>query len=72
MQLSDTLYDALQELRQQNEALGGDEVHEKAHHMRDHVLPAMQQVRAAADRLERIVSQKHWPLPTYRQMLFVK
>ena len=72
VQLSDTLYDALQELRQQNEALGGDEVHEKAHHMRDHVLPAMQQVRAAADRLERIVSQKHWPLPTYRQMLFVK
>lgn len=72
VQLSDKLYDALQELRQQNEALGGDEVHEKAHHMRDHVLPAMQQVRAAADRLERIVSQKHWPLPTYRQMLFVK
>ena len=72
VQLSDTLYDALQELRQQNEALGGDEVHEKAHHMRDHVLPAMQQVRTAADRLERIVSQKHWPLPTYRQMLFVK
>lgn len=70
--LSDELYTNLQALRQQNEALGGEEVHEKAHHMRDHVLPAMQEVRSAADRLEKIVSAKHWTLPTYRQMLFVK
>ena len=36
---------------QGGERLGGEEVHEKAHHMRDHVLPAMQEVRSAADRL---------------------
>lgn len=70
--LSDQLYTALQTLREQNEALGGDEVHEKAHHMRDHVLPAMSNVRNAADQLEKVVSAKHWTLPTYRQMLFVK
>lgn len=70
--LSDQLYTALQALRKQNEALGGDEVHEKAHHMRDHVLPAMAKVRDAADGLEKVVSAKHWTLPTYRQMLFVK
>ncbi len=70
--LSDQLYDALQDLRKQNEALGGDEIHEKAHHVRDQVLPAMSRVREAADGLEKVVSGKHWKLPTYRQMLFVK
>ncbi|WP_102125461.1 glutamine synthetase III [Deinococcus planocerae] len=70
--LTDELYDALQTLREQNRALGGDHIHEKAHHVRDHVLPAMIQVRRAADKLEKVVADKHWPLPTYRQMLFVK
>ena len=71
-QLTDQLYDALQTLREENTALGGEEVHEKAHHMRDAVLPAMGRVRDAADSLESVVSVKHWTLPTYRQMLFVK
>ncbi|GAA5514388.1 glutamine synthetase [Deinococcus carri] len=71
-QLTDELYDALQALREQNRTLGGDEMHDKAHHVRDHVLPAMREVRQAADRLEKVVADKHWPLPTYRQMLFVK
>ncbi|WP_216317634.1 glutamine synthetase III [Deinococcus aestuarii] len=70
--LTDELYDALQTLREQNRALGGEQIHDKAHHVRDHVLPAMVQVRRAADRLEKVVADKHWPLPTYRQMLFVK
>ena len=70
--VADELYDALQKLREQNAALGGDEVHEKAHHMRDAVLPAMADVRGAADRLERLVADKLWPMPIYRQMLFVK
>ena len=70
--VADELYDALQKLREQNAALGGDEVHEKAHHMRDAVLPAMADVRSAADRLERLVADKLWPMPIYRQMLFVK
>ncbi|WP_412028986.1 glutamine synthetase III [Deinococcus yunweiensis] len=69
---ADELYDAVQALSQQNAAQGGDEVHEKAHHMRDHVLPAMLEVRTAADKLEKVVAEQHWPLPTYRQMLFVK
>jgi glutamine synthetase len=69
---ADALYDALQKLRAQNAAEGGESVHEKAHHMRDHVLPAMNDVRRHADRLEKIVSEQYWPLPSYRQMLFVK
>ncbi len=70
--MTDKLYDALQVLREQNEAQGGEEVHEKAYHMRDHVLPAMREVRTVADRLENMIDFKLWPLPTYRQMLFVK
>ena len=69
---ADALYDALQTLSSENAALGGEEVHEKAHHVAAQVLPAMGTVRQAADRLEKLVAERHWPLPTYRQMLFVK
>ena len=40
--------------------------------MRDAVLPAMLAVRAACDALEVEVAADLWPLPTYREMLFVK
>jgi glutamine synthetase len=40
--------------------------------MRDKVLPAMAKVRAACDALECEVASDLWPLPTYREMLFVK
>jgi glutamine synthetase len=69
---ADTLSDALEELSVQNQELGGDSVHEKSHHMRDNVLPAMTHVRAAADALERLIPSKLWPIPGYREMLFVK
>ncbi|HEV2735985.1 MAG TPA: glutamine synthetase III [Longimicrobiaceae bacterium] len=70
--LVDELRDALDRLIEQNEELGGEEVHSKAYHMRDHVVPAMSAVRSAADRLEKVVPDDYWPLPTYRDMLFVK
>jgi glutamine synthetase len=34
--------------------------------------PLMQDVRDAADALESLVDDEHWPLPKYREMLFVK
>ena len=40
--------------------------------MRDKVIPAMDAVRAAADKLERIVADDLWPLPKYSEMLFIK
>jgi glutamine synthetase len=43
-----------------------------AKHMRDHVFPALAEVRKAADKLETIVADDLWPLPTYREMLFIK
>jgi glutamine synthetase len=43
-----------------------------AKHMRDTVIPAMTDVRRFGDRLETMVSDNLWPLPTYREMLFIK
>jgi glutamine synthetase len=62
----------LAELVKQNEELGGDDVHSKAHHMHEHIIPAMAKVRRVADKLERVVPDYLWPLPRYRDMLFVK
>src|SRR5262249_15015510 len=39
---------------------------------RDSVLPAMNSVRTLGDKLETIVADDLWPLPTYREMLFIK
>ena len=38
----------------------------------DKLIPAMNAVRQAGDLLETIVSDDLWPLPTYREMLFIK
>jgi glutamine synthetase len=70
--LVDELRTALDHLIEQNAELGGDEIESKAHHMLDHIIPAMREVRAVADRLEKVVPDDFWPLPTYRDMLFVK
>ncbi len=70
--LIDDLRLATERLVEQNAELGGDDVHSKAHHMRDNIVPAMAAVRSAADRLEKVVPDDFWPLPTYRDMLFVK
>jgi glutamine synthetase len=43
-----------------------------ARHFRDKVLPAMSAVRALGDKLETMVADDLWPLPTYREMLFIK
>jgi glutamine synthetase len=40
--------------------------------MRDGVLPAMSNVRTLGDKLEAMVADDYWPLPTYREMLFIK
>ncbi|MFM8558923.1 MAG: glutamine synthetase III [bacterium] len=36
------------------------------------VRPLMQTLRDTADRMESLVDDEHWPLPKYREMLFVK
>jgi glutamine synthetase len=41
-------------------------------YMRDTVVPAMDDVREVADRLEGLVPDDLWPLPKYSEMLFIK
>jgi len=49
---------------------GSSEKHAK--YMRDTLVPAMAKLRDLGDQLELIVPHETWPLPTYREMLFVK
>jgi glutamine synthetase len=43
-----------------------------AKYARDAILPAMTDLRTQCDALETLVADDHWPLPTYREMLFIK
>jgi len=43
-----------------------------AKHMRDAVVPAMTDLRETADQIEGLMPHGMWPLPTYREMLFIK
>src|SRR5699024_1624108 len=45
---------------------------ERAAHVKDHVIPALTKIRNSVDFLERYVADDYWPLPVYREMLFVK
>ncbi|HEY2206184.1 MAG TPA: glutamine synthetase III [Pseudonocardia sp.] len=49
----------------------GDTTLAEAEHAREALLPAMAAVRSAADRLEAIVADDLWSLPTYQEMLFI-
>jgi glutamine synthetase len=70
--LVNELVEALDDLVKQNRELGGDDIHSKAHHMRDNIIPAMTRVRSTVDRLEKVLPDDVWPLPRYRDMLFVR
>ena len=47
-------------------------VEKHAKFMRDKVVPAMVKLRDLGDQLELLVPHAQWPLPTYREMLFIK
>lgn len=68
----DKLIEANAALIAQNEEEGGETELEKAQHMRTNVIPAMNAVREVVDRLENLVADDYWPMPTYRDMLFIK
>ena len=51
--------------------LGGS-AEKHAKYMRDTVIPAMTALREFGDVIESTVPSNTWPLPTYREMLFIK
>jgi glutamine synthetase len=69
--LVDDLIAALGELEAAN-ADPGLEGLEMAIHARDKQLAAMDSVREAADKLEKVIADDLWPLPKYEEMLFIK
>jgi glutamine synthetase len=44
----------------------------EAKHLKDEVLPLMLSVRGAADALESLIADDHWPLPTYQELLYIR
>jgi len=69
--LTVSLYKAITALSAaiRREDKGGDSLAEAAY-FRDTVIPAMADVRAAADALELITAESYWPLPAYGRLLF--
>jgi glutamine synthetase len=61
--------DALEKLLEHE---GNGDAGKHAKYFRDKVVPAMTALREVGDALEGAVPQDLWPLPTYREMLFVK
>ncbi len=47
-----------------------DTLKAQAEYYCDVVLPAMQELRTAADEIEALAGEKYWPYPTYGQLLF--
>ena len=75
----DTLTKLVSELEKNIAALesatshhGGGDLLAEAKHFSNDVIPAMKATREMADKLETIVADDLWPLPTYREMLFIK
>jgi glutamine synthetase len=61
--------DALQALLEHD---GAADPEKHAKFFRDKVVPSMTELRETGDALECVVPQDVWPLPTYREMLFVR
>jgi glutamine synthetase len=73
-ELIEQFVSAIQELETANlaESQPHDDLLEHAKYMHDQVVPAMDAVRTAADRLEKVVADDLWPLPKYSEILFIK
>ncbi len=53
-------------------AHGGHDLRAEVTHFHDNVIPSMVALRETADQMESILPDDLWPLPTYREMLFIK
>jgi glutamine synthetase len=51
---------------------GAGDLRAEVKHFHDTVIPAMGGLRETADQIEVILPDDLWPLPTYREMLFIK
>ena len=59
------------QLKSATRTIPEDDLLNQANYYKTSIIPAMLKVREAADKLEQIVDDKLWPLPKYREMLFL-
>ncbi|MDR3133115.1 MAG: glutamine synthetase type III, partial [Prevotellaceae bacterium] len=59
-------------VEERKKANGIEEFPERAKAYTEKVLPYMKEIRLHADKLEQIIDDEMWPLPKYREMLFVR
>ena len=45
---------------------------EKAHFYASEVLPYYEEIRNHVDELERLIDDEKWPIPKYRELIFVR
>ncbi|BBY32795.1 glutamine synthetase type III [Mycolicibacter minnesotensis] len=65
------LVEALDTLKKALSDHSAESALDEAKHAQHALLPAMAEVRAAADTLESVVADDLWPLPTYQEMLYI-
>jgi glutamine synthetase len=53
-------------------AAHADDLTKHAQQIKTKVIPAMQELRTVADELQLHVADEFWPMPTYRELLFLK
>ena len=76
--LLDRLTKLVDQFRQQTDALaasldhGSSSTEKHAKYTRDTVVPEMAALRDLGDQIELLIPHELWPLPTYREMLFIK
>jgi glutamine synthetase len=66
------LGEAMIELKKVQDDLKNDSLTELCVEYREKIIPAMGKIRDSVDYLERYTADDYWPLPIYREMLFVK
>ena len=67
-----TLGEAMIELKKVQDDLENESLTELCVEYREKIIPAMGKIRDSVDYLERYTADDYWPLPIYREMLFVK
>jgi len=63
---------AMIDLKKTQDSIKAEDLTELCKEYRSKIIPAMTKIRDAVDLLERYTADDYWPLPIYREMLFVK
>ena len=50
--------------------IGKGDLETQSRAVRDRLIPAMEELRRAADEAETVTAEKYWPFPTYAALLF--